>query len=54
MYLVLHFTYFGAQRVQPRARPSGARQSILLITEMIFDNLIANVAQKAEKKNTIA
>ena len=32
-----------------RARPSNARQSILLITEMIFDYLVAIVAPKAEK-----
>ena len=31
------------------ARPFGARQSILLIKEMIFDYLIAILAQKAEK-----
>ena len=41
----LWVTYFGAQR----ARPSSARQSIVLIMEMIFDYLIASLAQKAEK-----
>ena len=34
-------------RAQPRARPSSARQSILLITEMIFDYLIVTVSLKA-------
>jgi len=38
-----------AQRVQPRARPCGARQSILLIMEMTFDYLIATLDEKAEK-----
>ena len=31
----------------PRARPFSARQSILLITEMVFDYLIAIVSLKA-------
>ena len=37
----------GAQRAQTRARPHSARQSILLIKEMLFDYLIAILAQKA-------
>ena len=44
--IILRFTYVDAQ---PRARPSSARQSIFLITEMIFDYLVAIVAPKAEK-----
>ena len=35
------------------ARLSGAHQSIILITEMIFNCLIANVAQKAEKVQSL-
>ena len=34
-------------RAQPRARPFSARQSILLIKEMLFDYLIVIVAIKA-------
>ena len=34
-------------RAQPRARPFSARHCILLITEMLFDYLIAIVALKA-------
>ena len=45
----LWVTYFGAQRARNRARASSARQSIVLIMEMIFDYLIASLAQKAEK-----
>ena len=33
-------------RAQPRARPCNARQSILLIKEILFDYLITSVAQK--------
>ena len=33
-------------RAQPRARPYGASQLIPLITEMVFDYLIVDVAQK--------
>ena len=33
-------------RAQPRARPHGARESILLIKEILFDYLIASLAQK--------
>ena len=38
----------GAQffRAQPRARPHGGRQWILLTKEILFDYLIASVAQK--------
>ena len=39
-------------RAQPRARPYGARQSILQDMEMLFDYLIASVAQKALKIGT--
>ena len=31
-------------RAQPRARPNGARQWILLTNEILFDYLIASVA----------
>ena len=48
-FFKLWVTYFGAQRARNRARPSSARQSILLIMEMIFDYLIASLAQKSEK-----
>ena len=34
-------------RAQPRTRPSSARQSILLITEMFFDCLVAIISLKA-------
>ena len=43
------YIFWRAARAQPRARPSSARQSIVLIMEMIFDYLIASLAQKAEK-----
>ena len=33
-------------RARNRARPSSAHQSILLIKEMLFDYLIASVAQQ--------
>ena len=41
--------FIGAQRAQPRVHPCSARQSILLIKEILFDYLIASVAQKLEK-----
>ena len=40
-------------RAQPRVRPYGARQSIPLITEMLFDYLIVDVAQKLEKVDAL-
>ena len=40
-------TWLGGGAVLARARPSSARQSILLITEMIFDYLIAIISLKA-------
>ena len=43
-----HF-YWRSARAQPRAHPCSARQSILLIKEILFDCLIASVAQKLEK-----
>ena len=43
------YIFWRAARAQLRARPSSARQSILLIMEMIFDYLIASLAQKSEK-----
>ena len=42
-----------AQRARNRARPHGARQQILLSKEILFDYLIASVAQKLEKKRII-
>ena len=45
---ISHF-YWRSARVQPRARPFSARQSILLIKEILFDYLIDSVAQKLEK-----
>ena len=43
------FSWTGAQfpHAQSRARLFGARQSILLITDMIFDHLIIIAAAKA-------
>ena len=43
---ILSVIFISAQRAQPRARPCSARQSILLIKEILFDYLIASVAQK--------
>ena len=43
------YIFWRAARAQPHARPSSARQSIVLIMKMIFDYLIASLAQKAEK-----
>ena len=40
--------FWRAARAQVRARSQNARQRILLIKEMIFDYLIAILAQKAE------
>ena len=49
-FFKLWVTYFGAQRARNRAHaPPSARQSILLIMEMVFDYLIASLAQKSEK-----
>ena len=43
------YIFWRAARAQPRVRPSSAHQSIFLIMEMIFDYLIASLAQKSEK-----
>ena len=40
-------------RAQPRARPWGARQSILLSMEMCFDYLIAFIALKLAENDEI-
>ena len=45
--------FWRAACVKPRAHISHVRQSIFLIIEMIFDYMIANVAQKAEKIKVI-
>ena len=45
------FKYGRAEARFPRARPSSARQSILLITEMIFDPLIISIALKTMKRH---
>ena len=49
---ISHF-YWRSARVQPRARPFSARQSILLIKEILFDYLIDSVAQKLEKIESV-
>ena len=41
--------FWRAARAQVRTRTFGARQCILLIQEMLFDYLIAILAQKLEK-----
>ena len=43
----LTFRFWRAVRAQPRARPYSARQLILLTWEILFDYLIAILAQKA-------
>ena len=43
------YIFWHAARAQPRARPSSARQSIVLIMKMIFDFLIASGSQKDEQ-----
>ena len=48
-YTFMGHIFWRAACVQPRAHVFHVRQSILLIIEMIFDYMIANVAQKAEK-----
>ena len=40
-------------RAQPCARPCSARQSFPLIHELIVENLIAILAQKAEKTQSL-
>ena len=47
-----HF-YWRSSRAQPRARPCSARQSILLIKEILFDYLIDSVAQKLVKLESV-
>ena len=42
----ISYFYWRSARTQPRARPCSARQSILLIKGILFDYLIASVAQK--------
>ena len=46
-HFLLH-VFWRAARAQVRARSQNARQCVLLITKMIFDYLIAILAQKAE------
>ena len=46
-HFLLH-VFWRAARAQVRERSQNARQRILLIKEMIFDYLIAILAQKAE------
>ena len=43
-YVKRNMMNFRAEARFPRARPSRVRQSILLITEMIFDYLIVTVS----------
>ena len=51
--LRLFWSGSGGCAVSARARPCGARQSILLTKEMLFDSLIAIPAQKFEKIDCI-
>ena len=49
---ISHF-YWRSSRAQPRARPCSARQSILLIKEILFDYLIDSVVQKFVKLESV-